>query len=136
MSSRKKIDEGSEYEEVLKDPLFDVSGAPSQAPERMPRSGMLGTEAVKLASQWWDKVGAPLARKQNKKINYDPVKQDVAMVSGIIFGLPWSQLNQRERFRVVKCWHDTFCKQLKGTLKDDRIPEKRRTVAVAKTAIN
>lgn len=115
--------------DVLKTPIIDVSAVPNQAPDRMPKSGMTGAEAVARAAQWWDSVGAPIARKQLVG-NKDPINQDIVVASGVLCGLDWEQLNKRERFRIVKSWHDTFVAQMRMKLVDDRKldPKLRRVV--------
>lgn len=57
--------------------------------------GMTERETVVLAARWWDRTGRHLARNPDLR---DPA---LGLASGILRGLPWDQLDARERQAVV-----------------------------------
>lgn len=118
-----------EREEVLKSPIKNTA-VPDTLEETLQGSGMKPSEAVARAEAWWDRTGRKIAQRQMMRgTNYDPVRDDIVMKSGIVLGLEWVHLDKRERFSVVKAWHASFLAGELGTLKDDRIPEKRKIVS-------
>jgi hypothetical protein len=80
-------------------------------------SGMSVGEAVERASAWWDQTGRHLIAKeknQQRTVYATPAgaaaaisRAELADVipSGILRGLPWDQLDQREKLQVVRTWH-------------------------------
>ena len=87
--------------------------------DRLPGLTITGTEAVRLASTWWDKTGRRLINKLFNRDRVDTLKGpgangapairvkgtgDVVVPSQILEGLPWEQLGRRERALVVRSW--------------------------------
>lgn len=64
--------------------------------------GMTEREVVRLAERWWDRTGRRLMR------NPDLHNPDVGVPSGILRGLPWSQLIARERQQVILAYHQHY----------------------------
>jgi hypothetical protein len=85
-------------------------------------SGMKVTEAVKLASAWWDETGRHIIdTKFNKRRMQGTVRamgvssgihirlSDIDIIpSGILRGKPWAELVNREQLQVIKIWHHFY----------------------------
>jgi hypothetical protein len=84
-------------------------------------SGISASEAVKKASEWWDKIGKDLIRKQaNEEVHgrkfhaavsgapaiVTPGEKRALIQSGLLQGFVWERLTRRERAEVVKQWHE------------------------------
>lgn len=104
-----------EREEVITEPIAALH-IPDRLPDRM-RSGITAREAMSRAAKWWDTVGMLHVKRS---ANFDIHAGDIVVKSRILLGQPWDSLNKRERFQVIRCWHDTFAAQQKGTLIDER----------------
>jgi len=66
-------------------------------------SGMKASEAVSLASDWWDNTGRRLIRTQFNTVNGMPV-----IPSGLLLGVEFNALTREEQKRVVKTWHEFY----------------------------
>ena len=90
--------------------------------ERLP-SGMRVDEAVRRASDWWNRRGRylmgrhvntnktrPRTKAGSKSFPAITIagEERVVYPSGILNGEPWELLNKRERLQVVKQWHVQF----------------------------
>lgn len=104
---------------------FDVPAAPGQHliiapsneaiiaaldPDAKLDTGMSVKEAIHRASQWWNTKGRHLAAKDER---HDP-----ADGTGIMRGLIWDALTQREKIQVVKVHHH-FMTRKKDLMEDD-----------------
>lgn len=84
------------------------------------RSGMLVSEAVARASEWWDKTGRKLIKlKCNEERTRYRVRTSKGKAPGIVTrgplekvyssrlmsGVMWEQLDKREKLEIVKTWH-------------------------------
>ncbi len=83
------------------------------------RSGMKVTEAVKLASIWWDDTGRKLIRTacNEERTRYrvrtggnapgivtrGPLEK--VFSSRLMCGAHWDELDKREQMQIVKFWH-------------------------------
>lgn len=72
-------------------------------------SGMKVREAIANACHWWNRTGRQMMRKDGGKgsetsASLNPDNENF-IPSGIVNGLRWDELNQRERAQIVKAWH-------------------------------
>ena len=72
-------------------------------------TGMKVQEAITLTQRWWNGTGRHLMKKDGPKgesqaVTLDP-GDDNFIPSGILNGVPWDELSQRERLTIVKHWH-------------------------------
>ena len=75
-------------------------------------TGMRVSEAMRRASEWWDKTGSEEMRKHGQRqaeakrpfATLDP-DDDNFLLSGIIHGFKWDVLDREEKLCVVKAWH-------------------------------
>lgn len=86
-----------------------MPGIDYQDPDARLDTGMKVSEAVSLASKWWNETGRHLMRKDgakgsDKAVSLDPSSPNFA-ASGVLNGEPFETLNKRERSQVVKSWH-------------------------------
>lgn len=86
--------------------------------------GLTASEAVRLASLWWDKTGRGLVhRKANESRAPDVVKgpglngapairikptPERSVDSGVLDGRKWEDLTRREKLAVTKAWLAEF----------------------------
>lgn len=82
-------------------------------------------EAVRLAADWWDKTGRHLTSKtfnRDQRTTFTPSngtapairvkdKGDVVLPSRILQGMPWAELDRRERKSIVSCWIEQYRQQ-------------------------
>ena len=92
---------------------------------RLPSSGMKVVEAIAKAEAWWDKTGRYLI---DKSVNQEerercmlvalggpgivlPGEMVATTPSGILNGLPWHELNAREKLAITRSWHHFYVVQ-------------------------
>ncbi len=82
-------------------------------------TGMRVDEAIDAARKWWTEWRGAIARGFNAVEDKPTVRPGVPgapafviagesrqdLPSGILSGLPWDELSEREQLQVVKTWH-------------------------------
>lgn len=90
-------------------------------------TGMASEEAVRRASDWWQRVGRHQCRQTS---NWEEIGRTVGkgivitgdqqpvLRSGILIGQPWEELSRDEQRRIVKAWHHEFVRvpQMEGAV--------------------
>lgn len=97
-------------------------------------SGIKASEAVRLASIWWDDKGRYLvnAHANQEEVNrrfrsasngapaiITPGERQAVINSGILNGWPWDRLTRREQQQVVKQWHEFVFIPARGEQTDE-----------------
>lgn len=78
-------------------------------------TGMKASEALDHAGKWWDASGRFLmknhdAKAEAEKVSLDP-DNDNFLPSGIVNGLPWDELDKREKLTITKHWHHFYVRK-------------------------
>lgn len=79
--------------------------------KRLP-GGITAKEATDRARKWWDGRMRDYFRRTRERRG-DPIRMTPEMHAkrGILAGKKWDELNRREKFLVVKAWHQAWLEE-------------------------